>query len=127
MPFQCRVASVHDGDTLRCADGTRIRLQGIDANELDGSCHHACATLPADMARDHLRDLVMGRSVACRSTGTSYRRIVASCSVIGPDGRRIDLSCEQIATAGAVIWRRYDPHHHLDHCRAMQASPMMIP
>jgi micrococcal nuclease len=30
----CVVASVHDGDTLRCTDGTRVRLTGIDAPEL---------------------------------------------------------------------------------------------
>ena len=31
----CIVASVHDGDTLRCTDGARVRLTGIDAPELD--------------------------------------------------------------------------------------------
>ena len=31
----CVVAQVVDGDTLRCADGTRVRLIGIDAPERD--------------------------------------------------------------------------------------------
>jgi endonuclease YncB( thermonuclease family) len=29
----CQVASITDGDTLRCADGRRVRLIGIDAPE----------------------------------------------------------------------------------------------
>ena len=31
------VASVHDADTFRCADGTRIRVAAINAREVDGS------------------------------------------------------------------------------------------
>ncbi|MDQ2669342.1 MAG: thermonuclease family protein [Gemmatimonadota bacterium] len=31
----CIVTSVHDGDTLRCTNGMRVRLTGIDAPELD--------------------------------------------------------------------------------------------
>lgn len=31
----CIVTTVHDGDTLRCSDGTRVRLTGIDAPEMD--------------------------------------------------------------------------------------------
>ena len=30
----CTVADVHDGDTLRCTDGRRVRLLGIDTPEL---------------------------------------------------------------------------------------------
>ena len=36
--FSCAVASITDGDTLRCADGTRVRIAGIDAPEIS-----ACA------------------------------------------------------------------------------------
>ena len=31
----CTVAKVSDGDSIRCADGARVRLIGIDAPELD--------------------------------------------------------------------------------------------
>jgi len=117
--FTCRVVSVHDGDTMRCADGTRIRLQGIDANELDGTCHHACARGAADQARRGLEALVLRKSTKCTSTGTSYRRVTAWCTVMVDDGRPVDLSCEQVARGLAVIWRRFDPGHLLDRCGAM--------
>jgi len=32
---QCTVAKVSDGDSIRCNDGSRVRLIGIDAPELD--------------------------------------------------------------------------------------------
>lgn len=40
-PSPCIVAYVHDGDTLRCRDGRRIRLLLIDAPELDQPYGHA--------------------------------------------------------------------------------------
>ena len=42
--FECHVSEVHDGDTLRCADGTRVRLHAVAAREIDGSCSpgHPC-------------------------------------------------------------------------------------
>ena len=36
--FACVVDYVNDGDTLRCQDGTRVRLSGIDAPELKAAC-----------------------------------------------------------------------------------------
>lgn len=113
--FECRVATVHDGDTLRCADGTRVRLQGIDANELDGSCHTRCARLSADLARARLESLSLGQVLSCHPTGRSYRRVVAWCSV-RLRGRPVDLSCAQVQTGAAIVWRRYDPDHRLDPC-----------
>jgi endonuclease YncB( thermonuclease family) len=114
--FECRVVSVHDGDTIRCADGTRVRLQGIDANELDGSCHTTCAPLSASAARDRLSGLALGKPAQCVSTGKSYRRVTAWCAATGVNGRPVDLSCAQVAAGAAVIWRRFDPDHRLDRC-----------
>jgi endonuclease YncB( thermonuclease family) len=125
--FSCKVVAVHDGDTMRCADGTRVRLQGIDANELDGTCHTRCARLPADQARRHLSDFALGRTASCRPTGTSYRRITAWCAVAAPDGSAIDLSCAQVVAQAAIVWRRYDPRHRLDHCAATLPSVMVVP
>ena len=113
--FSCRVASVHDGDTLRCVDGVRVRLAGIDANELDNRCHTICAQLSADRARARLEALAHGQTLSCRPTGRSYRRIVAWCS-IHVSGRPVDLSCAQVETGAAIIWRRFDPTHRLDRC-----------
>lgn len=39
----CVVASVHDGDSLRCRDGMRVRLLLIDAPELDQGPHGRAA------------------------------------------------------------------------------------
>lgn len=33
--FTCNVASITDGDTLRCSDGTRVRRHAIAARERD--------------------------------------------------------------------------------------------
>ena len=114
--FDCRVASVHDGDTMRCADGTRVRLQGIDANELDGSCHHLCARMPAIAARALLIQLTLGQVASCLATGRSYRRMVAWCSVMTASGRPVDLSCELVSRQAAIVWRKFDPRGRLDHC-----------
>jgi endonuclease YncB( thermonuclease family) len=125
--FDCRVASVHDGDTMRCADGTRVRLQGIDANELNGSCHISCARLSASAARDRLSGLALGNPAQCLSTGKSYRRVTAWCAVAGSNGSAIDLSCAQVAAGAAVIWRRFDPNHRLDRCTPGLPPPMIVP
>lgn len=122
--FSCPVVSVHDGDTMRCADGTRVRLQGIDANELDGRCHTICAAMTARKARDSLADLALGRTATCLATGRSYRRVTAWCVAEVPYGRKADLSCEQVARRAAILWRRYDPDHRLDHCATL--PPVMV-
>jgi len=121
--FSCRVAAVHDGDTMRCADGTRIRLQAIDANEMDGSCHHACARMPALAARDYLGGLALGKDAQCQVTGTSYRRVTAWCAVAGKD-----LSCAMVQVEGATVWTRFDPEGRLLACqlRAAPYPPMII-
>lgn len=105
------VATVHDGDTFRLADGTRVRLQGIDANELNGTCHVRCAPLPAASSRDNLAALILGREVACQPTGKSYKRVVARCSIKG-----VDLSCYQIRSGAAVRWAKYDKENRLAAC-----------
>lgn len=105
------VTNVHDGDTLTIADGTRIRLQGIDANELNGTCHTTCAILSPTDARDNLADLALGRKITCEKTGTSYRRVTAWCSVGGRD-----LSCEQVRIGAAVIWQKFDRGGRLLDC-----------
>ena len=50
------VSGVHDGDTLRLADGRKVRLLGIDSPELgrDGRPDQAFAA----RAREHLRGLI---------------------------------------------------------------------
>jgi micrococcal nuclease len=50
---QATVEYVHDGDTLFLADGTKVRLLGIDTPEVGE--HHECY---GDEARELLRDLL---------------------------------------------------------------------
>ena len=109
-PIVEQVASVHDGDTLTLASGTRIRLRAIDANELNGTCHTTCAARSAIEARDNLAKIALGRQATCVPTGMSYRRVVAWCSVAG-----VDLSCAQYRGGFAIYWRHYDPRKEL--CR----------
>lgn len=112
MPFTCAVVQVHDGDTFTCADHTKIRVAGIDANELDGSCHNACAAMPADASRRYVTALVLRRTLSCQPLGRSYARIVARCRL--PDGR--DLSCAAITAGAAVRWDQYWSRYRMGGC-----------
>lgn len=104
------VTSVHDGDTFRIGK-TSIRLAGIDANELDGACHNSCASMGATASRDLLAGMILHRKVECRPSGTSYRRVVAWCSIDG-----VDLSCAQVSAGAALRWAAYDRDRRLVRC-----------
>ena len=96
--FRCSVASVTDGDTIRCADGTRVRIAGIDAPEIT-PCAQGRRCTPGDAAASKraLASMVSGRTISCQRVGTSYKRAVAFCSAGG-----IDLSCAQVKAGHAV-------------------------
>lgn len=101
-PFECLSTEVLDGDTFDC-DGTRIRLQGIDAPELPGHCRKGRDCAPGDpyASTTNLERLIDGSSVTCRKTDTDhYGRTVARCSA-----GVVDLSCSQVEGGFAV--RRY--------------------
>lgn len=121
LPFTCTAESIYDGDgPIHCreldAEGRhiRIRLSGIAAREMDGTCQpgHPCPAASAEAARDSLRRLAMGQQLTCRFVGRSYDRVVAWCS--RPDG--IDLSCAQIRAGVALRWPRHDPEGRLSRC-----------
>lgn len=63
--FFCQVASVTDGDTLRCADGTRVRLHAVAARESDESCSpgHPCPSASGAAATATLRELAGGQGL----------------------------------------------------------------
>lgn len=98
--FACSVASITDGDTLRCTDGTRIRLAAIDAPELHG-CQgkrgRVCTPGDGKQSRDTLGRLATGRTLQCEKVGMSYKRVVARCSV-----GTVDLSCTMVRSGQAV-------------------------
>src|SRR5512134_3644315 len=79
-------ARVIDGDTIVVA-GERIRLQGIDAPELQQTCtafgqEWPCGRTSAEWLRDHLN----GRQVECVGHARDrYGRLLAVCYVGGED------------------------------------------
>lgn len=69
--FTCTPLKLWDGDgPIHCAEGPRIRLAGIAARELDGSCSpgHPCPAVEPIASRDHLARL-LGRVTGTASEG----------------------------------------------------------
>ena len=102
----CRVAYVHDGDSLRCQDGARIRLHAVAAREKDETCSsgHPCPVASGAAATQVLKRLAEGRDLTCRSIGRSYDRLTAVCWT--PEG--VEVNCAMIHSGTAVIWPRYN-------------------
>lgn len=116
--FTCTPVAVWDGDgPIWCAEGPKIRLAGIAAREIDGSCrpHHPCpsargidarATLVSLIGRpigrrDSGHVLVRGPALRCRSAGDAKGgRIAAWCE--SPSAG--DLSCAMVASGHALKW-----------------------
>ena len=121
LTFACTPTHVWDGDgPIWCAEGPRIRLAGIAAREMDGTCrrNHPCPEATAEQARDHLvrligrrtgvastgHVLVEGESLTCRSDGSGGgNRTAAWCS----NSRAGDLSRAMVASGYALRWERY--------------------
>ena len=103
--FECEVAYVNDGDTLRCGDGTRLRLHAIAARETDNSCSpgHPCPTASASFSRSALIDLA-GRTITCNRTGTSHDRVTAICW----NSAGIEINCAMVRSGAAVHWERFN-------------------
>ena len=116
--FTCTLVRVWDGDgPVWCAEGPRLRLAGIAAREMDGSCrsNQPCPDATADQARDALVRLIgvpTGRSVEghvllkgpamrCTSDGNGVgNRTAAWC--VSPVGG--DVSCGRLgATLGSLL------------------------
>ena len=119
--FECTPVAVWDGDgPIWCEEGPRIRLSGIAAREMDGTCSpgHPCPSADAEKARDALVQLVgepIGRlrhghvavdgpTMTCLSEGgAGGDRTAAWC--VSPKGG--DLSCEMVKSGHAAQWDRY--------------------
>lgn len=92
LTFLCTHASANtvqiiDGDTLD-VNGTRYRINGIDAPEAGQTCktergkNWACG----DAATNALYDLTNGKSVRCKTLATDgYGRKIARCTAGGTD------------------------------------------
>lgn len=99
--FICLVSAAVDSDTLRCADGTRVRLASINARESDGSCRRGmvCPIMPPARAKAIVTRMVLGKRLTCIPRGRSWSRIVGDCRF--QNGRSV--SCD-IAATGAAAW-----------------------
>ena len=119
--FACTPIAVWDGDgPIWCAEGPRIRLAGIAAREIDGSCrsYHPCPAVSGPAARAALVAL-LGRPVGRRSSGHVLVRGPAlrcrsACNAKG--GRTAawcqspsvgDLSCAMVASGHALRWASF--------------------
>lgn len=123
--FDCTPTRVWDGDgPIWCAEGPRIRLSGIAAREIDGTCRESqpCPGASAEEARDALVRLVgwargrsqeghvllKGPTMRCHSVGDGTgNRTAAWC--ISPIGG--DLSCAMVKGGFALRWERYWRDH----------------
>ena len=96
-------AKVIDGDTIVVA-GERVRLQGIDAPELQQTCtaygqSWACGRTSAEWLREHLN----GRQVECIGHARDrYRRLLAVCYAGGES-----INDRIVREGWALAFRRY--------------------
>jgi hypothetical protein len=114
-----------------CVDGTKIRVAGINAREIewdgarmeDAGCNEGapCPSLDAVVARDKLvallghatgrgpygRIYVAGPRLACATNGTSYDRIAAWC--VSPATG--DISCDMVKSGAAAQWDHFWRDH----------------
>lgn len=123
IAFNCNAISVWDGDgPVTCADGRKVRLAGVNAREIDGSCRkgHPCPDPSGIASRGALVALLGGSKgvtpdghirvearLRCEVTGFSYGRVTAFCR----NARGIDLSCALVANGHAAIWQRHWGKH----------------
>jgi endonuclease YncB( thermonuclease family) len=104
--FDCRVSRVSDGDSLRCADGTRIRLHAVAARETDGTCSpgHPCPNASAASATAKLNELARGQTLRCEKTGASYDRVTAICRTQA----NVEINCAMVRSGTALVWPRFN-------------------
>lgn len=103
---------VVDGDTV-VIDNIKIRLQGIDAPELNQKCKfyqtnelYACG----EGAKNFLITLIDNHTVKCLRKGIDrYGRVLAYCFV-----GDLNLNKEMIRSGNAVAYRKYDDSFVID-------------
>ena len=125
LTFSCTPVAVWDGDgPIWCAEGPKVRVAGVAAREMDGSCRpgQPCPTVNAIDARDRLVRLLGGArgvrpeghiivrstTMTCRSEGSAGGSRTAAWCRSPAFG---DLSCAVIRAGGAVRWARYWRDH----------------
>lgn len=109
--FACTPTAVYDGDgPIWCAEGPRIRLSGIAAREMDGTCrmNQPCPDASAERSRNQLASLVgkrigrrpeghilvKGPTMQCRSEGNGVgKRTAAWCVSRSVGARSVTSAC----------------------------------
>ena len=111
-------ANVVDGDTL-VVNGTKVRLVGIDAPELDQPCMlEATVWACGEDARTQLSALVEAHIVHCRGQDTDrYGRFLATCSANG-----LDLGATMTEAGWATAYRTYSDAYIAQEYRARAAK-----
>jgi hypothetical protein len=119
--FTCTPVAVWDGDgPVWCAEGPRIRIAGVAAREMDGTCkaNQPCPAVGAVDARDRLVRLfggpkgtlpnghvkVLAAPMTCLSEGSAGGARTAAWCRSRAFG---DLSCAVVRVGGALRWPRY--------------------
>ena len=94
------IAACYDGDTCTTKTGEKVRLACIDTPELRGK---RAEPVPAQAARNHLRDLVVGKKVGIRRlTEDRYGRTVAELFL-----GTTNVQQEMVVSGHAEIYWRY--------------------
>jgi len=131
--FTCTPTRVWDGDgPVWCAEGPRLRLAGVAAREIDGTCrdNQPCPTASAQAARDALvallgvptgrsadgHILIQGAPLTCRSEGSAGGTRTAAWCTSPTAG---DLSCALVATRTVLVWQQYWRDHRCDLSRPL--------
>lgn len=119
--FPCTPTRVWDGDgPIWCAEGPRVRLAGIAAREMDGTCRRwqPCPDASALEARDRLVELlggtrghsaeghilVRGPRLTCLSDGAAKGSRTAAWCTAPALG---DLSCAMVESGTVLRWKHF--------------------
>ena len=123
--FQCTPTLVWDGDgPVFCAEGPKLRIAGVAAREMDGTCrpNQPCPTAGAIQARDRLVQILGGAKGTAADGHIMVRSATMACISNGSAGGSRtgawctspifgDLSCAVLRAGGAVRWPRYWRRH----------------
>ena len=94
------IASCYDGDTCTTTTGEKVRLACINSPELRGK---RAEPAPAKAARNHLRNLVVGKKVGIRRiTKDRYGRTVVELFL-----GTTNVQQEMVVSGHAEIYWRY--------------------
>jgi endonuclease YncB( thermonuclease family) len=123
--FSCTPVAVYDGDgPIWCAEGPKVRIAGVAAREMDGSCrsNQPCPRVGAIDARDRLVRLFGGPKGTMSTGHVKVRSVAMTCVSDGSAGGSRtaawctspafgDLSCAVVRAGGAIRWARFWRDH----------------